>query len=83
MSKRDKLIRRFMALDPNIRGAEVIKLMKWLGYEGKFPSGGSSHCTFRKEGEMPITIPMHEPISVTYIKLIRDLIQKGEKKDEE
>lgn len=40
----------------------------------KRPRSGSSHCTFRKEGKKPITIPIDEPINLAYVKLVRDVI---------
>lgn len=36
---------------------------------------GSSHYTFRKKGKAPITIPKDEPINITYVKLVRDVIE--------
>ena len=75
MSKKDKLIARIMSLDKNIRAEEITKVMEEMGYTPEFPSGGSSHCTFRKKGRNPITIPFHKPISVVYLKLVRDTIE--------
>jgi len=38
------------------------------------PKRGSSHYTFRKDGKPPITIPKDNPISMVYVKLVRDAI---------
>jgi hypothetical protein len=39
------------------------------------PKGGSSHCTFRKKGCMPITIPKHEPIKRVYVEMVKKVIE--------
>ena len=75
MSKREKLFARIMGLNKNIRADEIKKVMVELGYTPDYPSGGSSHCTFRKEGRNPVTIPLCNPVSITYIKLVRDTIE--------
>lgn len=75
MSSFDKLLEKFLRLDPNIRFAEVQKVLKGFGYRPSFPRKGSSHCTFRKENADPITIPTHYPIKKVYIKLIKDIIE--------
>ena len=36
---------------------------------------GSSHCTFRKEECMPITIPKHKPIKKVYIEMVREIVE--------
>lgn len=41
----------------------------------KSPSG-SSHCTFRKPGCQPITIPKHDPIKRIYIEKVREVVEK-------
>ena len=47
------------------------------------PRGGSTHYTFRKFRNTPITIPKHEPIKKIYVKKIKDLILKEEKHNEQ
>lgn len=74
MSKKEKLLRQIMNLDKNLRIEEVKRLMEDFGYEGHYPPSGSSHYTFRKEGRMPITVPVHGVISVEYIKQIKAAI---------
>ena len=39
------------------------------------PKGGSSHCTFRKEGCRPVTIPKHEPIKKVYVEMVKEVIE--------
>ena len=44
----------------------------------KRAAGGSSHCTFRKAGRNPITIPMHEPIKTVYVEMVKAVIETEE-----
>ena len=39
------------------------------------PKGGSSHCTFRKAGCQPITIPKHEPIKKVYVEMVKQIVE--------
>lgn len=34
-----------------------------------------SHCTFRKEGCRPVTIPKHEPIKKVYVEMVKEVIE--------
>ena len=66
VSKWDKLLARICTLDKGMRFEELRKVLESYGYTMKRPSGGSSHCTFRKEWliaamEEGISIP--EPVS--------------------
>ena len=82
MSKWKKLLMRIHTLSNDLRFEEVRKILEYYGYEMKMPRGGSSHCTFRKEGRYPITIPRHEPIKKVYVEMIRDIIeQEGEENE--
>ena len=78
MSKWDKLLSRICALDKGMRFDELRKVLESYGYEMKHPAGGSSHCTFRKIGRNPITIPMHEPIKTVYIRMVKKVIETEE-----
>ena len=78
MSKFDKLLQRIKQLDKDLRFDEVKKVLQSFGYTFKFPSGGSSHATFRKKGYDPITIPTHEPIKKVYILLVKEAIERIE-----
>lgn len=46
------------------------------------PRSGSSHCTFRKVGCQPITIPKHEPIKKVYVEMVRQIVESEAKNDE-
>lgn len=78
MSKWEKLIKRIRQLDCNMRFDEIRMVMESYGYIGTFPNGGSSHCTFRKRKCKPITIPVHEPIGIVYIKLVKEVVEQEE-----
>ena len=78
MSKWEKLLARICTLDKSMRFDELRKVLESYGYEMKRPSGGSSHCTFRKPGRSPITIPVHEPIKTVYVMLVKAVIEMEE-----
>lgn len=82
MSKWDKLLKRILTLDPDIRFEELQKVLESYGYEMKSPKSGSSHCTFRKKGYPIITIPKHIPIKKVYIKIVKEIIESEESKHE-
>ena len=83
MSKWDKLIARICNLSKDLRFDELRKVLESYGYEMNAPRSGSSHYTFRKIGNTPITIPKHEPIKKIYVKKVKDLILKEEKHNEQ
>jgi len=83
MSKFDKLLQKIKALDKDLRFDEVRKVLQSFGYTLRFPNGGSSHATFRKEGCAPLTIPTHEPIKKIYIILVKEAIERIEQNDAE
>lgn len=76
MTQWDKLLQRICSLDVNIRFDEVRKVLEGYGYKMTQPKKGSSHYVFRKQGCSPITIPKHSPIKKTYVKLVRNVINK-------
>ena len=78
MSKWEKLLARIRMLDKGMRFDELRKVLESYGYEMKRPSSGSSHCTFRKEGRNPITVPLHEPIKIVYVMLVKEIIEMEE-----
>ena len=75
MSKWDKLLARICGLSRDLRFDELRKVLESYGYEMRQPSGGSSHCTFRKPGCAPITIPMHEPIKKVYVMMVKEVVE--------
>ena len=82
MSKWDKLITRICNLSKDLRFDELRKVLESYGYEMNAPKGGSSHCTFRKQGCMPITIPKHEPIKKVYVEMVRQIVESEAENDE-
>ena len=82
MSKWDKLILKIGTLSKELRFSELKKVLESYGYVMNNPKGGSSHYTFRKKGCMPITIPKHEPIKRVYVEMVRLIVEKEEKNNE-
>ncbi len=81
MSKWDKLIEQILSLDKNMRFDELRKILESYGYEMNAPRRGSSHCTFRKKGKNPITIPKHEPIKRIYVEMVRNVVEEEGKNE--
>ena len=82
MSKWDKLIEKICSLSKEVRFEEVKRVLESYGYEMKRPRSGSSHCTFRKIGCAPITVPTHEPIKVVYLLMVKEVIESEGSNDE-
>ena len=82
MSKWDKLILRIKSLDKNMRFEELQKVLESYGYKMERPRSGSSHCSFRKEGERTITIPKHDTTKTVYVLMVKNVIEKEEKRHE-
>ena len=83
MSRWDKLLSRICALSKDIRFDELKKVLESYGYEMYAPRGGSSHCTFRKAGCQPITIPRHEPIKRVYVEMVKQIVENEVDNDED
>ena len=83
MSRWDKLLSRICALSKDIRFDELKKVLESYGYEMYAPRGGSSHCTFRKAGWQPITIPRHEPIKRIYVEMVKQIVENEVDNDED
>ena len=73
MTQWDKLLQRICTLSKDLRFHEIRKVLERYGYEMHSPSSGSSHCTFRKAGCYPITIPNHEPIKKVYVEMVKQV----------
>ena len=83
MSKWDKLLRRILNLSLDLRFEELRKVLESYGYVMNVPKGGSSHCTFRKAGEYPITIPRHDVIKKVYVEMVKKIVEKEATKNDE
>ena len=77
MSKWDKLLEKICPLSKDMRFDELRKVLESYGYRMNQPKGGSSHCTFRKKGCSPITIPKHEPIKKVYVEMVKEMVERG------
>jgi len=74
LSQWDKLIKKILTLDKNLRFEELAKALIKIGYKQNQPSGGSSHYTFRKKGKPPVTLPKSTPMNRVYIEIVRDAV---------
>lgn len=83
MSKWDKILARIYTLSKDFRFDELRKVLESYGYEMNTPKGGSSHCTFRKAGCQPITIPKHEPIKRVYVEMVKQVVESEAKNNED
>ena len=82
MSKWEKLLARISSLSKDLRFDELRKVLESYGYTMYAPKGGSSHCTFRKPGCQPITIPKHEPRKRIYVEMVKQVVESEAKNDE-
>lgn len=76
MSKWEKLLKKILTLSKDMRFDELRKILESYGYVMCAPKGGSSHYTFRKPGQNPITIPKHEPIKKVYVEMVRQVVEE-------
>lgn len=75
MSKWDKLLEKVCSLSKDMRFDELRKVLESYGYRMQQPKGGGSHCTFRKAGCRPVTIPKHEPIKKVYVEMVKEAVE--------
>lgn len=76
VSRWEKLLARLYSLPNDMRFQDLQKVLLACGYEESIPRSGSSHHTFRKEGRMPITIPVHGRIKTVYVEMVRDAVDE-------
>jgi predicted RNA binding protein YcfA (HicA-like mRNA interferase family) len=80
MSKRDKLIQKIMR-SGEVSYKEAEKVLLSLGYDNRYPNGGSSHISFRKENRSTITlVSTQEPVKRYLIEKIQNAILLEENK---
>lgn len=75
MTKLNKLINKILTVPKDMRFDEVKKILENYGYIMEQPRGGGSHCTFRKEGCEPITIPKHDSVKWIYVKKVKKVVE--------
>jgi predicted RNA binding protein YcfA (HicA-like mRNA interferase family) len=81
LSKWEKLIDEILKSNKNLRFDDLAKALSKIGYVQRQPSGGSSHYTFRKNGEAIITLPKSMPMNKAYIELVKEAVIKYESED--
>ncbi len=82
MSQWDKLLIKICSLSKDLRFDELRKVLESYGYVMNVPRSGSSHYTFRKPGNQPITIPKHEPIKKVYVEMVKQIVESEAANDE-
>jgi predicted RNA binding protein YcfA (HicA-like mRNA interferase family) len=80
MGKRSKLIQKIMNFgDVSYKDAEKVLLS--LGYDNRYPNGGSSHVSFRKENRTTITlVSTQDPVKRYLLEKIQNAIILEENK---
>lgn len=78
MTKLEKLLKRILSVPGDVTFEELEKVLLLYGYEESSPGSGSSHYTFRKQNQLPITIPKHKPVKKAYVRMVKEVIEKGE-----
>lgn len=82
MSKWEKLLQKICSLSRDLRFEELRRVLESYGYKMAAPRSGSSHCTFRKPGRYPLTIPKNEPIKKVYVEMVKAIIESEAEHDE-
>lgn len=65
-----KLVDHVLRNPKNVDFEDLKRLLEGFGFVCHQPGGGSSHYTFRKSGEMPITVPKKKPVNAPYVRAI-------------
>ncbi len=78
MSKRNKLIERFLKRPETVGISEIRQLLTELGYEERTKPG--SHCVFHKKGAYPICVPTVEGRQVKkfYVRRLAEMLNLEE-----
>ncbi len=82
MSKWDKLIKRISNETNDVRFDEVKRILEYYGYTMNYSGNGGSHCTFRKKGKNPITIPKRQQIKKIYILMVKKVVEEETRNEE-
>ena len=75
MSKWEKLLGQVVNLSRDLRFEQLKSILEGYGYAMR--SGSGSHAVFFKKNRLPITIPRKHPIKVTYIKMVKKVVESG------
>jgi len=78
MSSLQKLYSRIKNNPNTVRFEELEKILTRAGFSGSWPSGGSSHKTFRHANGFTITVPHKKPyVLACYVKKAIELIDEN------
>jgi predicted RNA binding protein YcfA (HicA-like mRNA interferase family) len=77
MTKKEKLIKKFLNTPEKISFLEICKIIEWIG--GEIVDGKGSHVVFKYENEVLLTIPKHNNDCKSFYKkqMLKILISKN------
>ncbi len=78
MSTRKKRIQNVIRSPKNVSFKDLDRILRDFGYKCRNPGGGSSHYTYSKPGENPITVPKKKPVKEIYVKRIISILNLEE-----
>ena len=70
------MLLKILSMDRDMRFDELRIVLESYGYKKRNPGKGSSHCTFRKRGKNPITIPKNDPVKKVYVEKVRNVVEE-------
>jgi predicted RNA binding protein YcfA (HicA-like mRNA interferase family) len=76
LSKWEKLINKIVNLSPDMRFEQLKLVLESHGYVMR--SGSGSHVVFFKDEHPSITVPKKHPIKVAYIKMVKEVVERGD-----
>ena len=75
MATKLKRIKKILDSPWKVAYADLVAVLVDFGYLGERPKGGSSHETFRKEGQSPITVPYRRPyVGEHYVRSVIEIL---------
>jgi predicted RNA binding protein YcfA (HicA-like mRNA interferase family) len=75
VGKKDKILFKISNNPKNVKFDIIKKLLIEEGY--KCINTGGSHYVFRKGGKISITIPLHKPIKIIYVKKVLKILEQS------
>jgi predicted RNA binding protein YcfA (HicA-like mRNA interferase family) len=75
VGKKDKVLQKIINNPKNVLFAIIKKILTDNGYS--CINTGGSHYVFRKNNNPSITIPMHKPIKIIYVKQVIKILEQN------
>ena len=77
MSQWEKLLERIQRNPRSVRFEEIDRILIRAGFERRQSEKGSSHFVYRKEAQLPLTIPRHgKHVGVVYVEQVIEALKK-------